>query len=100
VRSQVIANSSDSIMKQYSAVNIYGFLKDESSEIGNSPIYTPTFDGVTLDSALVYAASQMEQYDSLANDINAVGLFNEILLSPLDRTNTEYVGEWNGADIT
>jgi len=76
-------------MKQYSAVNIYGFLKDESSEIGNSPIYTPIFDGVTLNSALVYAASQMEQYDSLANDINAVGLFNEILLSPLDRTNTD-----------
>lgn len=89
LRSQVVANTFDSSMKQSAMSNMHGYLKDESYEIGNPPIYTPTFDGVTLDSALVYAAMQMEQFDSLASDLNAVTLFNEILSSPLDRTNAD-----------
>lgn len=76
-------------MKYYTAGNLSGFLKDESYEMGNPPIYTSSFNGITLDSALVFAASQMELYDSLGNDFNAIDLFNEILLSPLDRTNSD-----------
>ncbi|MFN6379275.1 MAG: T9SS type A sorting domain-containing protein [Flavobacteriales bacterium] len=52
-------------------------------------INTFTFQNVQLDSALTYAASFMEVYDSLGNDATAVELFHEILNSGLNRDNSE-----------
>jgi hypothetical protein len=64
-------------------------LRTDSIDPGNPLINTTQFDNITLDSALVFAALQMELYDSLGNDANAVALFHEVLTSPLDRSNSD-----------
>lgn len=71
------------------AANEQFVLKDLETDPGNPLLNTTNFSGIALDSALVYAALQMEIYDSLGNDANAVALFHEILTSPLDRTNKD-----------
>lgn len=63
--------------------------KDNEFDLTNPIISTLNFNEVTLDSALVFAAMQMEAYDSLANDADAVKLFHEILTSGLDMQNEE-----------
>jgi hypothetical protein len=63
--------------------------KDLEIDLGNPIIYTSSFDGYALDSALVAAALQMEMYDSLGHDATAIALFHEVLTSPLDRTNMD-----------
>lgn len=63
-----------------------------SGNEGNSAnplIYTPSFDGVALEDALIEAASQLEAYDSTASNLNAVHLFHEVLTADLDRTHPE-----------
>lgn len=61
-----------------------GHLRDEEIDLSNPELMTSHFDHITLDSALVYAASQMELFDSLGNDANANALFHEILTSGID----------------
>ncbi len=60
---------------------------DEDS--GNPMLYTPSYDGVALDDALVHAASQLEQFDSTASDLSALNLLHEILTSGLDRNQSD-----------
>ena len=55
----------------------------------NLEINTSSFQNVQLDSALTYAASFMEVFDSTGNDPMALTLFHEILSSGLDRTDQE-----------
>jgi hypothetical protein len=64
-------------------------LRDEVYDPGNPLLSTTHFNGITLDSALVYAASQMEMFDSLGSDAYANELFHEILTSGLDRNNSD-----------
>jgi pimeloyl-ACP methyl ester carboxylesterase len=61
----------------------------EEENPANPLIYTDTFDGVSLEDALVAAASRMEAYDSTGSDMAALDLFHEILTSGLDRTHPE-----------
>jgi len=61
----------------------------EEEDLGNPPIHSDSFDGTLLDEALVEAASQMEIYDSTANDLDALNLFHEILTSGLDRSQND-----------
>ncbi len=49
---------------------------------------TYTYQGVCLDSALTHAAGYLEIYDSTGNDLEALGLFYEILLSDLNRDDS------------
>lgn len=58
-------------------------------EVGNDNplINSANFIDTPLDSALTIAASYLEQYDSLGNDIQAIQLFHEILTDDLDRSN-------------
>lgn len=88
-KSMVIENNPDPSLKQSPGNGAVGQLRSETYEVGNPLINTASFNDVLLDSALVYAALQMELYDSLGNDLVAVDLFNEILTSPLDRTNSD-----------
>jgi Secretion system C-terminal sorting domain len=90
VRSAVM-NSVNTTWKGYepTAANEQFVLKDLEVDPGNPQLNTTNFEDIALDSALVYAALQMEIYDSLGNDANAVALFHEILTSPLDRTNKD-----------
>lgn len=57
---------------------------------GSNPyLNTAFFQGVPLDSALVYAAGLSSIVDSLGNDSLAIELFHQILTAGLDRTNAE-----------
>jgi hypothetical protein len=57
---------------------------------GSNPyLNTAFFQGVLLDSALVYAAGLSSIVDSLGNDSLAIDLFHQILTAGLDRTNAE-----------
>lgn len=49
---------------------------------------TYSYQGVCLDSALTHAAGYLEFYDSTGNDLEALGLFYEILLSDLNRDDS------------
>lgn len=71
------------------AQNLPGQLRDLVIDPGNPLINTEHFENIALDSALIYAAMNMEMYDSLAADHFAVELFHEILTHPLDRTNED-----------
>ncbi len=64
-------------------------LRDIAINSKNPHINTINFNDVSLDSALTYAASQLEIVDSSGNNYVAMGLLHEILTSPLDRTNAE-----------
>jgi hypothetical protein len=64
-------------------------LRDEEVEPGNPILNTPYFNEVRLDSALVFAASQMLIFDTLGNDQYACQLFHDILTSGLDRSNDD-----------
>ncbi|MFN8865471.1 MAG: hypothetical protein ACK500_03175 [Flavobacteriales bacterium] len=66
-----------------------GSLRNGEEDPGNPLIYTSSFNGMALDDALIFAAEQVETYDSTANDLGAVQLFHEILTSDLDRTHPE-----------
>ncbi|MFN6378508.1 MAG: T9SS type A sorting domain-containing protein [Flavobacteriales bacterium] len=48
-------------------------------------LITEHFNNIALDSALTFAASHLELYDSTGNDAEAVALFYEIISSDLDR---------------
>jgi pimeloyl-ACP methyl ester carboxylesterase len=61
-----------------------GVLREEIIDPSNPEIFTPHFDHNSLDSALVFAASTMELFDSLGNDREAIELFHEILTSGID----------------
>lgn len=63
--------------------------KDNEIDPMNPFLQTTNFEGVSLDSALVFAATQLESYDSLANDAFAIKMFHEILTSGLDNQNFE-----------
>lgn len=63
--------------------------KNLEDDPGNPLIYSDSFDGVSLDSALTYAVSRMEMFDSLASDTEASGLFHQVLTSGLDRSNSD-----------
>ncbi|MBL0314655.1 MAG: T9SS type A sorting domain-containing protein [Flavobacteriales bacterium] len=71
--------------------------KDNEFDLENPIISTLNFNEVTLDSALVFAAMQMESYDSLANDADAVKLFREILTSGLELQSQEIRYKMNWA---
>jgi hypothetical protein len=91
VRPKMLMNSSNEIIPSR---NDFGDNQlDENSFAKNGSnnliIQTNTFQGIPLDSALTYAASYMEIYDSLGSDGVAIDLFHEILSSNLDRTNQE-----------
>jgi hypothetical protein len=64
-------------------------LRDEQVDPANPLLTTTYFNEVNLDSALVYAASQMLIFDTLGNDQYACALFHDILTSGLDRTNDD-----------
>jgi hypothetical protein len=66
-----------------------GELRNGEDDPGNPMIYTSSFNGVALDDALIFAAEQVETYDSTANDLAALQLFHEILTSSIDRTHPE-----------
>ncbi len=66
-----------------------GQLREEALDLGNPILQTAHFNDVVLDSALVYAASQMELFDSLGNDSYANDLFHEILTSGLDASHSD-----------
>ncbi|MFY7706879.1 MAG: T9SS type A sorting domain-containing protein [Flavobacteriales bacterium] len=57
---------------------------------------TEHFENIALDSALTFAASFLELYDSTGNDLHAVTLFHEILSSGLDREDiyTRQLMDW------
>jgi hypothetical protein len=78
----------DPLLRQQNEVHP-GVLRDEVYDPGNPILSTAHFNGVTLDSALVFAASQMEVFDSLGNDAYANELFHEILTSGLDRNQSD-----------
>jgi len=85
------------IVKSLQAVNLdagkqvshAGMLKDLEVDITNPQINTASFDHISLDSALVFAAMQMENYDSLANDAVAIDLFHQALTDSLDLSNPD-----------
>ncbi|MBX7053241.1 MAG: T9SS type A sorting domain-containing protein [Flavobacteriales bacterium] len=72
-------------------------LKDYEVDPDNPLLNTESFAGIALDSALVYTAMQLEAYDSLANDANAIKLFHEILTSGIDMTNSHIRSKMNWA---
>lgn len=60
---------------------------DRSRDTEVPVIETQNFRNVPLDSALAYAASYLEVYDSLGSDWLAVELFQEILETEIDRND-------------
>lgn len=62
-------------------------------------LQTEHFEGIALDSALTFAASFLELYDSTGNDNHAVTLFHEILSSGLNREDiyTRQLMDWGVA---
>ncbi len=72
-------------------------LRDLVIDPQNPLINTTSFNEIALDSALVFAAMQMESYDSLGNDQISISLFHEILLDSLDQTNSEVRRKMNWA---
>jgi hypothetical protein len=60
---------------------------------------TEHFENIALDSALTFAASFLELYDSTGNDQHAVTLFYEILSSDLNRSDiyTRQLMDWGVA---
>ncbi len=75
--------------KELQAAPVPMQLKNGTVNSDNPNLSGGTFDGIDLDSALVCAASQMEIYNALGDDNNAIQFFHEILMSPLDRSNSE-----------
>jgi hypothetical protein len=76
-------------------------LRDLIIDADNPQISTTSFVDISLDSALIFAASQLEIVDSSGNNYTAVELFHEILTSPLDRTNPEirWKMEWGRSQM-
>ncbi len=69
-----------------------------SAGLSANPILsTVSFQGISLDSALVYAATKSEAYDSLGNDELAIDLLHEILTSGLDFYNMAVRSKMNWA---
>jgi hypothetical protein len=63
--------------------------RTDSLDLSNPILTTPSFANVTLDSALIVAASSMEMFGSDGNDLQSVDLFHEILTSGLNRSNPD-----------
>ena len=59
-------------------------------------VSTEHFENIALDSALTFAASFLELYDSTGNDLHAVTLFHEILSSGINREDiyTRQLMDW------
>lgn len=70
---------------QSAAELINRFYKNATDE---TLISTEHFNGVTLDSALTYAANLLEVYDSLGNDAFALELFSEIFSTQPSRDSS------------
>jgi hypothetical protein len=71
--------------------------KSNTTESINPVLNTINFQGIELDSALVYAAMMSEAYDSLGNDLMAIELLHEILTSGLDFYNMSVRSKMNWA---
>jgi hypothetical protein len=71
--------------------------KDNSQDESNPILNVGIFQGITLDSALVYAASMSEAYDTLGSDLNAIDLLHQILTSDLDFYNIDIRSKMNWA---
>jgi hypothetical protein len=71
--------------------------KSNTTESINPVLNTINFQGIELDSALVYAAMMSEAYDSLGNDLLAIELLHEILTSGLDFYNMSVRSKMNWA---
>jgi hypothetical protein len=72
-----------------------GMRKSDNEDPTTPNINTFHFQNIALDSALIFAAMQMESYDSLGNDAFALELFHEILLDSLDQSNGEVKRKMN-----
>jgi hypothetical protein len=72
-----------------------GMRKSDNEDPTTPNINTFHFQNIALDSALIFAAMQMESYDSLGNDAFALELFHEILLDSLDQGNSEVKRKMN-----
>jgi hypothetical protein len=71
--------------------------KSNSEDPDNPLLNTFNFNGILLDSALVYAAMMSEAYDTLGNDAMAVELLHEILTSGLDFSDLQIRSKMNWA---
>lgn len=71
--------------------------KDNEQDESNPLINTVSFQNIALDSALVFAASLSEAYDSSGNDLVTINLLNEILTSGLDFYNLDIRSKMNWA---
>jgi hypothetical protein len=71
-------------------------LKDLEVDPGNPVLNTATFEGYTLDSALVYAALQMEIYDSLVMMRMPLHYSMRFSLARWTAPTKTSAGEWNG----
>lgn len=56
-------------------------------------IWTSNYDSIRLDSAIINAMRKMELFDSLANDLEAVEIFNDVFTSGLSKTDS-IAGYW------
>ncbi len=93
VKSSVLSNENNS--ERASNIDRHGMLKNDVQNEDTPTINTIHFENVSLDSALIYSAMQMEVYDSLGNDEFAIELFYEILMDSLDQTNQEIKRKMN-----
>ncbi|MEZ4798933.1 MAG: T9SS type A sorting domain-containing protein [Flavobacteriales bacterium] len=78
------------------SVNSHVDLISNNRDLSSELVYLSNYGSLPLDSALGIAATRMETYDSLANDIEAVEMFHEILMQNLmlDSLDVRRAAQW------